>query len=271
MEGLRRAFCFWWKCLVRARRGSASFANNWQWVIGIPATAFVLTVFKAYLSKGANDFLSGNTPFAAFTFALAAFVITVTASIAIRLFIEPSELYHGEMKRAIEAEDELRKYREPKINLYLDPIQRGVTEFPTEVNGSRTVSKWVQITVSPATEIPLVDCEAWLTDVEKLDGVDAGAHFLEERAQIKWSQLGATKITIRPLLDQRANLFSMGPSNGESPYPILEPVKFRLLDILKAPGRFRLKVVVVAENCPSELATFIFAWQDYQRMSLTKE
>jgi hypothetical protein len=256
---------------VRAKRGSASFGNDWQWVIGIPVTAFLLVVLQPYLGRHATEYLGSTKPFAAFTVALAAFVITVLASIAIRLFIEPSELFYGEERRALSAEDELRKYREPKINLYLDLLQHGVTEFPTEINGVRSVSKWVQITVSPGTQTPLVDCEAWLTDVEKLDGVDAGAHFLEERAQIKWSQLGANKITIRPLLDQRANLFSMGPSNGESPNPTLEPLKFRLLDILKAPGRFRLKVVVAAENCPSEAASFIFVWQDYQRIFLTKE
>lgn len=253
---------------MRAKRGSSSFGNDWQWVIGIPATAWVVTVFHA---KGTAEFLATGTQFAAFTNALAAFVITVAASIIIRLFIEPADLFYREESRARSAEDELHKSRTPKINIYLDAIQHGVMEIPAEVNGVRIQSKWVQFTVSPASDAPLVDCEAWLTDVEKLDGMNAGAHYLEERAQCLWSQLSDRKITIRPLLDQRANLFSIGPAAGESPYPRTDPVKFRLFDVLKAPGKFRLKVVVVADHCQSEAASFIFEWQDYQHISLIKE
>jgi hypothetical protein len=256
---------------VRAKRGSSSFGNNWQWVIGIPATAFVITVLKAHISNETSAFLAGPTQLVAFTNALSAFVITVAASIIIRLFIEPADLFYREENRALLAENELQKSRTPKINIYLDPIQNGVMEIPAEVNGLRIQSKWVQFTVAPSSDAPLMDCEAWLTDVEKLDGMNAGAHYLEERAQCLWSQLSERKITIRPLLNQRANLFSIGPATEESPYPRTDPVKFRLLDALKVPGKFRLRVVVVADNCQSEAASFIFEWQDYHHISLIKE
>lgn len=255
---------------MKARRGSTSFANDWQWVIGIPASAWVVTAFHA---KGTAEFFASGTQFAAFTNALAAFVITVLASILIRLFIEPADLFYSEERRAILSEEELKKSRAPKIKLYLDPVQQGVMELPTEINGVRATSKWVQFTVAPNSDTPLMDCEAWVVDIERLDGIDAGAHILEERARCLWSQLAIDKegITIRPLLYQRANLFSIGPGNGESPRPTLTPVKFRLADALLKPGKFRLNIVVTAEGAISQSAKLIFEWRDFQNISLLME
>jgi hypothetical protein len=46
------------ECLVNARRGSAAFANDWQWLVGFPALAALLWFFRKYFSNDTEHLLS---------------------------------------------------------------------------------------------------------------------------------------------------------------------------------------------------------------------
>src|SRR5437899_1034488 len=129
---MHRSILFWWRCLVKARRGSAAFANDWQWLIGIPALAFLLWFFRTYVSGDTQQLLSGATAFGAFVVALIAFVLTMAASFVVRIFVWPPNFYYEEKDRADRAEKELKDRLTPRIAVFLDPDSNGITENPTE-------------------------------------------------------------------------------------------------------------------------------------------
>jgi hypothetical protein len=273
---MQRFFAFWWACLVSARRGSAAFANDWQWLVGFPALAALLWFFRAYLSGDTKELLSGATAFGTFIVALIAFFLTMLACFIIRLFIEPPKLYYREKDRADTAERELQRRFTPQITIFLDPDHHGVIESPTEIQATPSrkgpSSKWVQFSVSCATNAPLVDCEAWLTSVRKIEGDAVGPQLVEEHIHCQWSQREEKKITLPPLLIQRANLFSL--YENSQPLPIMvhtNPVKYRLRDAIQQPGSYRVEVLVTAEGAPSFPASFIFKWRNFTDVVFTQE
>ena len=104
---------------------------------------------------------------------------------------------------------ELKAKLASKIRLFINPHAKGVMEIPAALlsqPGIGIKGKWIQFSVSCATDAPLVDCEAWLASIERLDGEEIGKQLVEESVHCGWSQLEKQKITLRPLLEQRVNL-----------------------------------------------------------------
>ena len=194
----------------------------------------------------------------------------------VRLFIEPSKLFYREKDRADAAERELKRRFTQQITVFLDPDLHGVTENPTEIAAippRGPSSKWVQFSVSCATNAPLVDCEAWLTSVRKIDGNAVGPQLVEEHIHCHWSQReGEKKITLPPLLIQRANLFSLYENfQPTAIVPQTNPPKIRLRDAIQQPGVYRVEVLVTAQGAPSFPASFIFEWRNFTDVTLTQE
>jgi hypothetical protein len=279
---MRRFLCFWWECLVNARRGSAAFANDWQWLVGFPTLAALLWFFRAYLSSDTAQLLSGATAFGTLMAALIAFFLTMLACFIIRLFIEPPKLFYREKDRADATERELQRRFTPQITVFLDPDHHGVTEIPTEIQAAPPQiqvfpplrgpsSKWVQFSVSCATDAPLVDCEAWLTSVRRVDGDTIGPQLVEEHIHCHWSQREERKITLPPLLIQRANLFSLYENSQPLPIvPHTNPIKIRLRNAIQQPGSYRVEVLVTAQGAPSFHASFTFEWRNFANVILTQ-
>jgi hypothetical protein len=274
---MRRFFCFWWICLAKARQGSAAFANEWQWLIGFPVLAALLWFFRESLSKDAQELLSGPTAFSTFMAALTAFFLTMLASFIVRFLIEPSKLFYQEKDRADSLDLELKRRFTPQIKVFLDPDFQGVTESPTEIQGNPPTkgpsSKWAQISVSCATDSPLVDCEAWLTSVRKIDGKIIGPQLVEEHIHCYWSQREhEKKITLPPLLVQRANLFALYENSQPLPIvPQTNPRKIRLKDAIQHPGSYQVEVLITAHGAPSFPASFIFEWHNFTNVTLTQK
>src|SRR5580692_8146726 len=107
-------FRFWWMCIANARRGSAAFANDWQWLVGFPALAALLWFSHAYVSENTEKLLSGATAFGTFMSALFAFFITMLVCFLVRLFSEPPRLFYQEKDRADTAEGELKRRLAPR-------------------------------------------------------------------------------------------------------------------------------------------------------------
>jgi hypothetical protein len=197
-------------------------------------------------------------------------------------------VWRVQYQRAKKLEERLR----PKIQVSLDRLTMGITDLPTEISGfpqqKGPLSRWIQFDVTCATDAPLEECEAWLVGVERLINERAAEHLVEERVRCGWSQISDSKITIAPLLTQRANLFALyeyaasyrpGAATTASPQipsgaliePQTVPQKLRLRDGIKHPGRYRVRVVVAAKDTPSVPASFIFEWRDFHNITIRQE
>ena len=207
--------------------------------------------------------------------ALAVFVDNKWAQLIFTLFalacagLAAYRVWKPERQRVCELEAKLTS----KIRLFINPDVNGVLEIPAVLlckPGVEIKSKWVQFSIACATDAPLIDCEAWLTSVKRLDGEEIGQELVEERVHCRWSQIEEQKITLNPLLEQRVNLFSFR-NTDPSPVPTVVPLKITLSRGIKVPGRFRVKVVVAANGVPSVPATFSFNWRDFDNLTLIQE
>jgi hypothetical protein len=89
---MRRFFSFWWMCAKRAFWGNTAFANDWQWVFGIPLVAG-LTSWVAS-QRGSTEVSTGYPIADGFLAALGAFIVTWCVAFLIRIFNAPVEFYH---------------------------------------------------------------------------------------------------------------------------------------------------------------------------------
>ncbi|MDQ6867226.1 MAG: hypothetical protein M3178_01960 [Pseudomonadota bacterium] len=94
-----KTFKFWWMCAKRAARGSAAFANDWQWLLGFPILAAVISVANRWFGEGTVS-LNTDTALGALEAAGAAFIITLAVGFVIRLFASASNFYYEEKDRA---------------------------------------------------------------------------------------------------------------------------------------------------------------------------
>jgi hypothetical protein len=95
---MRQFFSFWWQCAKVASKGNAAFANDWQWLVGYPATAILLWIlgyFYAELS-GRIEVTLASGAWGAFGAAFVAYLFTWIASFIGRFLNAPVLLYHGE-------------------------------------------------------------------------------------------------------------------------------------------------------------------------------
>lgn len=80
-------FKFWWKCIREAARGSVAFANDWQWLFGIPVISGLAGYVAAHLGKVE---LSTDHPILdGLLAAVGAFIITLAIAFLGRLFNAP--------------------------------------------------------------------------------------------------------------------------------------------------------------------------------------
>jgi hypothetical protein len=100
---MRRFLSFWWLCAKEAFRGSAAFANDWQWLFGIPICSGLAFWFSARF--GITNFGTGNSITDGVLVAGGAFIVTWLIAFIARLSNAPANLYHREKTRA----DDLQK------------------------------------------------------------------------------------------------------------------------------------------------------------------
>ncbi len=188
----------------------------------------------------------------------------------------PVRLYQAAKKETQHRENELADLKAqyfPKISVFLSPVDDGVQEVETQITEAGKLprmglSKWVQVSVSCASQASLEDCEVWLIGVERVGGLSSGEKLLAEDARCKWSQYEQEKsISLQPLRTQRANLFSLYQD-----FPDLrieaDFIKFRLRDGIQKPGKYLIKLVAFARGVQPEPRSFIFEWRDYNNISL---
>ncbi len=83
---MREFVTYWGKCAKVAAKGSAAFANDWQWLFGIPA----VTGITAYLAAQTGTAMSTGSPVLdGVLAAFGAFVVTWAVAFAVRLLQAP--------------------------------------------------------------------------------------------------------------------------------------------------------------------------------------
>src|SRR5262245_45735162 len=95
---MRRFFSFWWTCAKRAFWGNTAFANDWQWLIGIPVCSAV--VIWASSKFQFSELTTGWPIMDGVVGAFAAFVVTWLAAFLVRLVNAPIVLYDEQRRIA---------------------------------------------------------------------------------------------------------------------------------------------------------------------------
>jgi hypothetical protein len=253
-----------------------------MWKVLVAVVAVVVVGLSGYFG-GTQDLQSGIqkalTTAAAFAiaFLLVYFwnVLAAPAKMDAEADAEAQKTLLVAQSEAVSLSDRLK----PRIKIFLDDTTKGVTVSPTLIGNPPRRGppcKWLQFCVSCSTEASLMNCEAILTGVHRLGDDDEviNEQLVEEHVNCCWSQQSELKVTIHPLRIFHANLFSvqeteMTPS-GVVVKPETSPVKIRLHDAIQIPGRYRLDVLVTAQEAPSGLASFIFEWRNFADIKLAQ-
>jgi hypothetical protein len=243
---------FYRHCASRAWHASTQFANNWTWSLGIPILAAAVT----YLGMAEAD--NWRWAFLVSLFiGLGAFAFTWCISFVVCFFRAGPKLYYEERNRA----DILAERLTPKIGLDVEGANRGVRKEETWDNAANMAGPlimWVQFAVTPIGDAPLIDCEARLVRVTRLEeGKDEV--ILEEPVFCIWSNTEKTSLKIPAGITNYANLFSVF-LDRKVPLPVTSPRKVGLERQIRLPGLYRLEVSVSARDVPTRTATFLFIW-----------
>ncbi len=264
---------FYFECLSWAAAGSLDRANAWFWVFGIVPVALA----GRYFEVGALTVPDNPKDFIVFM------VVTVIVSF-ILIFILRCLIAPAVLAGKLEADrDALRQAAIPRISFFLDGVtdDGSIPISPTvvlrqgaDVPGPN--SKWVQVSVSCATEAPLVNSEVWLTSVRRLSLDENGAELegeelVEEHIRCIWSQEEAVTTDVRPLVVRRANLFALHDLNPVQIDPCTKPVKIRLPSGIVTPGRYRVTLVATAHQVRSVRRSFVFEWSDFDHVTFRQE
>jgi hypothetical protein len=150
---------FWCECARRARKGTGAFANDWQWVFGVPAVS-AIGVYVASV-KGATDLSTGYPALDAFLAALAAFLPTWAVAFSIRMYKAAPALFLEQKSRA----DILEARLAPRLRLaYGSGLSRMIRgrkhTFVVAINGSDNDASGVQVKVAES-RFKKIDSELW--------------------------------------------------------------------------------------------------------------
>jgi len=202
--------------------------------------------------------------------------IAVTATIMLlfpfiyfwRFVTIPPRLHEEGATQVQSLENKLAEITAPRIRVLLVPPENGVHSYPC-TDGS--LSRYVQFTVTPAADTPLVDCEARLESVERLNPDGTLTELVEEHIHCKWSNYPLLKIDIRPKVQHRANLFFVNDRNENELHVETAPMKIRLPTEIQTKGDYRVRVNVSAKDAPTYTASFLFHWGGFDDITLTPE
>jgi hypothetical protein len=171
----------------------------------------------------------------------------------------------------------LREQREPKIKVFLDKKHDGVKLYPSKIHMRSGppidgLSKWIQVTVCSETDAPLIDCEARLVGVERIESKGENQNLLDQPIWCRWDDVPEPeqrRTTIRPGINQGAMLFSAFENRKELMLEVI-PAKLKLANEIQKPGTYKLELKVTAKDAPSYPASFLLEWGgSFEKIKLT--
>ena len=133
-----RVASFWGQCIRIALRGSSQFANDWAWLVGVPALAGILAfigkpkLFQEFEGIGSSVIV-----------AALAFLITALVRFAVRILAVPVALYDESQAALRRARTELdaRSARREAIAALAELREEGV-QLRNEVITSEGFPEW---------------------------------------------------------------------------------------------------------------------------------
>jgi hypothetical protein len=245
---MRETWSFWRDCIRRAREGTSAFANDWQWVFGVPAVS-AIGVYVAS-NKGATALTTDYPVLDAFVAALVAFLITWFVAFVIRMYKSAPAMFQEQKERG----DNLEARLSPKIDICLDPHTAGMT---VTQSGMFPV-KYIQILVRPATDGDLIECEVLLHEVARIDGKTRTVVY-SQPLNAGWSGLPERAVPIQNGQKRAANLFSVSKEDDILRPQTLHPDSGLAIAVRK-PGVYQLAVVASAKNSAPKKRSFVLQW-----------
>lgn len=229
---MRNFFDFWWKCARIAAQGCAEFANDWQWLFGIPTLAglFVYVRGKPDVSFSGNIILDGVIA------AAIVFAITFISRFCVRLVNAPVKLDEKAREEIASLKDRLTA----KLMLdFRDDIPGCVQAAVEPQFNNRTV---MVVRVRVTSEARVLGCIGRMLRVFKWqDGQWVRDTTLSESIVLHWANLGQNPIPIDPSAEQFLDvLYIRKPDNTVDFHPA--PVLAR--EIFNAAGLFRIDIGV---------------------------
>src|SRR6266478_4527973 len=164
-----RALCFYRNCLKEAFSGSFTVANAWSGLWG------PVLVWTYFWWRGRTMTLPEHLDSYALLVLLAFLGSTWIGVIIVRFINAPVMAYaQGQKNNAILVASNVARKDRLKRTIRIFLRDTAVIELPTEImafgsTGRGPLSKWVQFSVSCATDVPLVECEAFVTSVRQID------------------------------------------------------------------------------------------------------
>lgn len=168
---------FWWRCARIAAKGSFAFANDWQWLFGIP----ILAGLFSYIRGTATVTFFSNAIIDGIVVAAIVFAITWLVGLGIRLANAPVRLFYREKDRADAATHALTEKTTPKFTVSFDQEHRGIvvaverTEIvqPGVYGGTRVTAgpsfsaSYLRISVIATSAVAIKNCQAFILFLEK--------------------------------------------------------------------------------------------------------
>jgi hypothetical protein len=166
LSTMSRFVQFWRQCAGLAFRGSSSFANDWQWVFGVPIASGI-GVYIAAL-RGATEVTTGYPTLDGFIAAFAAFSITWIVAFIIRTIKSASELYFKEKDRA----DALETRMIPKIAISYDESVSSCNDVIPFDDGTK--NKIFRLKIENTSNVRAMGYEGWaeISEFPKLSAMN---------------------------------------------------------------------------------------------------
>ena len=209
---MRRFLSFWSHCVRRAARGSTSFANAWQWSLGVPIFAYF---------AGPGKMLVDSPIVNALIAAAVAFVLTWTIRFFVQLVNAPVMLHEDDLAEL----SSLRARLTPNLQLEFDPSIPGCIEV-TKSPPDRALT----VRVLPTTTSRVENCKGQLLKIwESLDGIEWRLTNFIDALDLRWTHQNYDPAPMRIARDvpQTLDVFYITERDG-----VLHPATLSLLDLL---------------------------------------
>jgi hypothetical protein len=230
---------FWCECSRRARQGSSAFANDWQWVFGVPAASGIGTYIAT--SRGLN-MTTGYPILDGLIAAFVAFLITWAVAFAIRLIKMVPVVFEEQKNRA----DQLEERLQPKLKVEFDKSNLSCDAEVGFTDGTK--SRCIRLRVENTGTLTLAGCQGWLT-IKELPGVSA-ARLIWTGPQEKGAALGIPPeiVDLHHLIPQYVQVFRITQSNQVRPGTQMDIWPIDAMDKFVTGREYEFKVGLTADH-----------------------
>lgn len=237
------ARAFWWRCIQIAHRGTTPFANDWAWLIGVPA---VIGVLGGFASSAGVPTLTGIPLVDGLLAAAGAFFITYGFRFVPRLFKVPARLFYREERKVAALHGHLK----PALKIFFDRNDKAcVHETHFGDDQARRVL-YIAVIPTATSGATVTGCEGYLVDVRKWNATteewDQTSFSMSQR--LEWGAFGFTSVDIGPSTRRPLNVARIARVQNRIELLVDVPLNkdARLFD--NRDDVFRFDIVVTAQG-----------------------